>query len=363
MAIKVTTMIGDNYGSALQAYARQQVIKEIGGGASVVNLRPKSYVVRFLRTYLIPTKYDGIRKKLKKAKSDYKNRVKRKKVHEFYNKYIEMEIYRTLDELQNVSGSQITFICGSDQIWNPQFQPNRLFYLDFPSQLKIKKYSYAASLAVSSMSEEQKAYYRQKLDGFETISVREKTGKQLLEEATNKSVRVDVDPVLLLDTEKWKNVMSSRFNGKKYMLLYMLRPMPELLEFAKNVAHKKNLDLLYIGDYFIDDNDVESCHDAGVEDFLSAIYSAEYIVTNSFHATVFSILFKKMFCSYAVSRTGTRVQDFLQDVGLQKCQLENFNSAQFEFYSETDWNAVFAHIASQRETSMKYVEQIVRQDK
>lgn len=174
MAIKVTTMIGDNYGSALQAYALQQVIKEIGGRSSVVNLRPKSYVVRFLRTYLIPTKYDGIRKKLKKAKSDYKNRVKRKKVHEFYNKYIEMEIYRTLDELQNVSGSQITFICGSDQIWNPQFQPNRLFYLDFPSQLKIKKYSYAASLAVSSMSEEQKAYYRQKLDGFETISVREK---------------------------------------------------------------------------------------------------------------------------------------------------------------------------------------------
>lgn len=86
------------------------------------------------------------------------------------------------------------------------------------------------------MSEEQKAYYRQKLDGFETISVREKTGKRLLEEATDKSVRVDVDPVLLLDTEKWKNVMSSRFNGKKYMLLYMLRPMPELLEFAKNVA-------------------------------------------------------------------------------------------------------------------------------
>lgn len=66
MAIKVTTMIGDNYGSALQAYALQQVIKEIGGRSSVVNLRPKSYVVRFLRTYLIPTKYDGIRKKLKK---------------------------------------------------------------------------------------------------------------------------------------------------------------------------------------------------------------------------------------------------------------------------------------------------------
>lgn len=316
-----------------------------------------------MRTYLIPTKYDGIRKKLKKAESDYKNKIKRKKVHEFYDKYIDMEVYRTLDELQNVSDSQITFICGSDQIWNPYFQPNRLFYLDFPAQLRIKKYSYAASLAVSSLSEEQKAYYRQKLDGFETISVREKTGKRLLERAISKSVRVDVDPVLLLDTEKWQNIMSSRFYGKKYMLLYMLRPMPELLAFAKDVACTRNLDLLYIGDYFVDDNDVKSCHDAGVEDFLSAIRSAEYVVTNSFHATVFSILFKKMFCSYAVSRTGSRVQDFLQDVGLQKCQLKSFNSEQFEFYSEMDWNAVFAHIADQRETSMKYVAQIVRQDK
>lgn len=363
MTIKVTTMIGDNYGSALQAYAFQLVIKEMGGASSVVILRPKSYVVRFLKTYLIPTKYDGIRKKLKKVKSDYKNRVKHKKVHEFYNKYIEIEVYRTLGELLNVSDSHITFICGSDQIWNPQFQPNRLFYLDFASQLKIKKYSYAASLAVSSISEEQKAYYRQKLDGFESISVREKTGKRLLEEAMNKSVRVDVDPVLLLDTKKWKNVMSSRFSGKEYMLLYMLRPMPELLDFAKSVAQKKNLNLLYIGDYIIDDNNVKSCHDAGVEDFLSAIYSAEYIITNSFHATVFSVLFKKIFCSYAVSRTGTRVEDFLQGVGLQKCQLDNLDSTRFQFYSEMDWNTVFAHISSQREISMEYVKQIVRQDK
>lgn len=363
MAIKVTTMIGDNYGSALQAYALQQVIKEIGGEASIVNLRPKSYIIRFLRTYLIPTKYEGIRRKLKKAESDYKNRAKRKKVHDFYNKYIEMEVYRSLEELQNLSDTQVIFICGSDQIWNPQFQPNRLFYLDFPVQLKVKKYSYAASLAVSSLSKEQEAYYRQKLDGFETISVRERTGKRLLEGVTNKSVRVDVDPVLLLDAEKWKDIMSSRFYGKKYMLLYMLRPMPELLEFAKSVASKKNLALLYIGDYFVDDKDVESCHDAGVEDFLSAIYSANYIVTNSFHATVFSILFKKSFCSYAVSRTGTRVQDFLQDVGLQGCQLKNFNSTQFEFYREMDWNAVFSYIAEQRKTSLKYIKQIVSQDK
>lgn len=108
------------------------------------------------------------------------------------------------------------------------------------------------------MSEEQKAYYRQKLDGFETISVREKTGKRLLEEATDKSVRVDVDPVLLLDTEKWKNVMSSRIRQEIYAAIYVETNARTFMSLRRMVAHKKNLDLLYIGDYFIDDNDVES---------------------------------------------------------------------------------------------------------
>lgn len=79
MAIKIATMIGDNYGSALQAFALQQSIKECGGGSSIVKLRPKSYIIRFAKTYLIPTKYDGVKKKARKAVSDFKNRRKRRK--------------------------------------------------------------------------------------------------------------------------------------------------------------------------------------------------------------------------------------------------------------------------------------------
>lgn len=79
MAIKIVTMVGENYGSALQAYALQQVIKESGGETSIVSLRPKSYIFNFLRNYLIPTKYDGIREKYKKIVSNYKNKIKRKK--------------------------------------------------------------------------------------------------------------------------------------------------------------------------------------------------------------------------------------------------------------------------------------------
>ena len=262
------------------------------GGSSIVKLRPKSYIIRFAKTYLIPTKYDGVKKKARKAVSDFKNRRKRRKVREFYQKNIVVEIHRTIEELLSNEKSRITFICGSDQIWNPQFQPNQLFYLDFSTKLNIKKYSYAASIAVSSLAKEECEYYKRKLKDFEGVSVREKTGKYLLDELLDKNVRVDVDPVLLLGADKWESMMSARFSGKDYILLYMLRPMPELLSFAKMVAQSRGLKLLYIGDFDYDDADIESCHDAGVEDFLNAIYSARYVITNSFHATVFSTIFK-----------------------------------------------------------------------
>ena len=356
------TMVGENYGSALQAYALQQVIKESGGETSIVSLRPKSYIFNFLRNYLIPTKYDGIREKYKKIVSNYKNKIKRKKIHDFYKNNINIEKYKSLNALKKLD-KHITFICGSDQIWNPQFQPNRLFYLDYSFDLKAKKYSYAASLAVSAISKEQEDYYRQKLKGFEILSVREKTGKKLLEDAVHKPVRVDVDPVLLYDVDKWKKIKSSRFVGKKYVLLYMLRPMPELLRFAKNIANKERLELIYIGDCYYKDDDITYCCDAGVEDFLDAIYSASYVVTNSFHATVFSILFRKLFCSYAVSRTGTRVQDFLIDIGLPECQIEDLDNKQYSFYDSTDWEQVFLRIKERRELSLRYIKEIVDQDK
>lgn len=363
MAIKIATMIGDNYGSALQAFALQQSIKECGGGSSIVKLRPKSYIIRFAKTYLIPTKYDGVKKKARKAVSDFKNRRKRRKVREFYQKNIVVEIHRTIEELLSNEKSRITFICGSDQIWNPQFQPNQLFYLDFSTKLNIKKYSYAASIAVSSLAKEECEYYKRKLKDFEGVSVREKTGKYLLDELLDKNVRVDVDPVLLLGADKWESMMSARFSGKDYILLYMLRPMPELLSFAKMVAQSRGLKLLYIGDFDYDDADIESCHDAGVEDFLNAIYSARYVITNSFHATVFSTIFMKKFCSYAVSRTGTRVLDFLDDFNLQECRIDDLNRTDYSFNQKIDWDEISSIINRKKQGSLKYIRSIVNQDK
>ena len=362
MAIKIVTMVGDNYGSALQAYALQHTIKIMGGSPSTIYLKPKSYLLKFVRTYLIPTKYDKWGGKIKKAKADFSNRRKTQKVKQFWNDQISLERVRCLKEAIKKSDSPVTFICGSDQIWNPQFQPNTLFYLDSPGLQKCLKFSYAASVAVDELTNKQIDYFKKTLSPFECISVREVTGKNLLEQIFDKTVRTDVDPVLLEDREHWEKIKSNRFVGEKYILLYMLRPMPSLVDFAKRQAREKGLKLLYIGDFCFDDIDILSCYDAGVEDFLSAIHSAEYVITNSFHATVFSTLFQKRFCSYAVSRTGSRVHDYLVNIGLENCQLTDENQRDFSFVSGIDWNMVHSRIERYRKESLDYIKYIVNRD-
>lgn len=310
---------------------------------------------------MIPTQYDSLGKKIRKAQADFINRKKRTKVKRFWNRNITLEKVRKLEETVS-EDEKVTYVCGSDQIWNPQFQPNTLFYLDSLAVQNCLKFSYAASIAVEELNDNQTFYFSKKLKSFNCISVREMTGKKLLEEILDKPVRVDVDPVLLEDIDCWENMKSNRFCAEEYILLYMLRPMPELVEFAKTVAKKKRLKLLYIGDYCVEDPNIVSCHDAGVEDFLSAIYSAQYIITNSFHATVFSTLFRKSFCSYAVSRTGTRVHDYLVDIGLENCQVLDLKQNDFSFAEGIDWKRVYSQIELRRKESLNYIKYIINQD-
>lgn len=86
--------------------------------------------MRFVRTYLIPTQYDSLSKKIRKAQADFINRKKRAKVRTFWKRNIILERVRRLEDTISKDGMSVTYVCGSDQIWNPQFQPNTLFYLD-----------------------------------------------------------------------------------------------------------------------------------------------------------------------------------------------------------------------------------------
>lgn len=353
--IGITTIIGDNYGSVLQTYALQAAIRKCGADPHLISVRPRSYLLKLYRDYFKPEANLTQRTKIHKLQSDIKNHAKRKKVKSFYRDNVTIRKYRSISEVSQGERGTDVFICGSDQIWNPAFQPNSLYYLSF-SEGK-PKYSYAASIAVDTISERARNYYSTVLSSFSGISVREETGSRLLQGLVpDEILRIDCDPVLLLQRDDWKSLISDRYKGKRFVFLYMLRPSKDLLELAQKIAHERNLDLVFIGDFYFGNRTLDQTTDAGVEDFLSAIYYADYVITNSFHCTVFSTVFEKRFSSQVIARTGSRVNDYLKTLGLQDHVIDNFGDVSSE---AIDYTSVRKKLIDMGRKSRMYLEFII----
>ena len=355
MKIAIVTMTGENYGSALQAYALQHSFAELGADTGTIRYGKRtgirSKVGRLMR--LIKSNQNG---RLNRLHSAIKNKNKAKKINDFYNTKLHMIDVDNLEKADELYLPHI-YVCGSDQIWNPQFQPSSLFYLDFCKR-KVKKYSYACSLAVEKLSPDQEKYYKEKLVGFSGISVREETGQKILKEVLkNKVVRSDIDPVLLYEAEKWSALESGKYSEGGYILLYMLRPSDELINFTEKFSKSVGKKAIYLGDYYYKSKNIIFSGNDGVEDFLSAIIHADYVITNSFHATAFSVIFEKNFCSMVIERTGSRVRDFLKMVHLED-RIINENTLIDNILRQPDYKETRNVLVKKRATSLRYLNTI-----
>lgn len=361
MSIGIVTMEGENYGTILQAYALQQVISQKGTNVYTIHKQPKSQLFLFLRTYIKRKKNVPVLD-LQKLENDVRNREKNVKMKVFYQKYICNRSYKTIAAATKGEKDTALFVCGSDQIWNPKFLANPFYYLKFASR-DAQWYSYAASLAVDCLSDTEKKEYRSLLSPFQMLSIREKTGYELLSGIFEKEkLRCDVDPILLLDCEEWEKLASKRFANQKYLLVYMLRPMKELLQEAKRLGQQMNLPVLYLGNNDFKMDGITTIRDAGVEDFLSIISNASFVLTNSFHATAFSALFEKQFLSAVISGTGSRVYDFLRELHLED-RILDWNQLEEALRQPIAYCEVKKQIQQKREASLQYLDEIVRKEK
>lgn len=189
-------------------------------------------------------------------------------------------------------------IVGSDQVWNPEWfcEP---FFLTFTSK-KVKRISYAASLGKQALTENQKTLYTSLLSDFDYISVREKSAAKILGELTDKTIDTLLDPTLLLEKNDWDSITPERIISDNYVFCYFLSKDIYLRELAKSFAESKGLTLVFLmhaDGYCKNDLDVpcKKIYDAGPLEFLSLIKNAEYILTDSFHASVFSCIFERQF--------------------------------------------------------------------
>ena len=365
--IALVTCFLDNYGACLQAYALQKTITNCGNKCTIVNyIEPEGYYKKsFSNKIKNSAVYNLIRCAIsKKYKESYKfDKARRKKFQSFRKKFLTFtEEYENYEQLKQIKEFD-AFVCGSDQIWNPTFygKCHPAYYLEFVPE-SIKKISYAPSIGISDIPTEHVDDFRKYLEKFHRISVREQNGVDLVRKYANRESKWVLDPTMLLSGDEWGSVAKGTMHKKPYILCYLFGSHEYYKDAIEHLRKETGYDVVIIPFSKRDLNkEYHKIYKAGPAEFLSLIKNAEYVLTDSFHATVFSILFGRSF--YTLLRNNenekngmnSRIYSLLsmvekQDRCIAKADVNNFGVSQIN-----DYDKVHSKLNVLRQESIEYL--------
>lgn len=290
-----------NYGQILQCFAMQQILKRIGCEPYLVQydkntrcsyryLTLRSKIVKFLGSvsYLYKKKNDTGKKVCLQPESNEPGR----RFDEFIKKNIRVLYFKTINDLYKNPPDAEAFICGSDQIWGAG---TPLFYLDFIRKKETKKIAYAPSFGGVKFNVLDLLKLKLLLKDFAHIGVREYDGVDICYKCGRRDAIVVPDPTLILPVDEYKRIASNKLvPDSKYVFVYMLKNTTDfnIYEFEKD-AKRRGLKVIYVTANGLTD-DFPKLYPS-IEEWLGLIENASYVVTNSFHCAVFSILYNKIF--------------------------------------------------------------------
>jgi hypothetical protein len=314
----ITFHSANNYGATLQAWALQKVLKDFGLDAGVIHYHPD----------IIDGLYDpmkgrrGLKRLLKKFRLLLVGRESLLRYNKFQNflkkRFHLLGDFKTYTELKAAGLNLDAYITGSDQVWNPVhiggFDP--AYYLDFAEPGK-KKLSYAASIGSDYIHPKYKENMRKSLSTFTGISIRESSIREAVQELTDVPVKLVLDPTMLLVKEDYEEIKVKSPIKEPYILVYMIEKNSQVISLANMISISLGLPVLLRRPVKGQVNKLPPFYTADAGEFLGLIEGASYVITNSFHGTVFSILYGRPFVSLLHSDTGSRVVDLLTELGLQ----------------------------------------------
>lgn len=313
-----------NYGGMLQAYALATFLREKGYDAQQVSYRFSSepFLPPQVEKREVPKAGNPLSRLVRRGFRSLNYRLIEKPRQEFYAAYKKkemsaraeafavfqkqvphsLEVYDT-SSIENCVQHYDAMITGSDQVWNFDWF-NPAFFLDFPGA-DVAKIAYAASAGKQNFSQEEILYLKKTLSNFKAISAREADLVPVINQIMNSDAAVQtVDPTLLLSAEDWAEIASPRLLEDKYVFCYFLHNDSGLTAVARKFARKHKFSIATIPFAAVEYNEQDikfgdyRFNGADPSDFLSLIRNAEYVFTDSFHATVFSLLFGKEFMAF-----------------------------------------------------------------
>lgn len=321
-----------NYGASLQAYALQSYLKSIGHEVEIIDYIPDYLSGRYKFFNILPSSrlYKYARKNkffyflccLYQVRRKYSTFARKKEFDLFKKKYLQCtRIYKNYQELKSDPPIADIYIVGSDQVWSctSDIGKDPAFYLDFGNQT-TKRYSYAASFGQSKLIKENIDFVTTELKKFDSISVRESTGLDILHELKLDGINV-VDPVLLLSQRQWNDLITSdRLVKGNYILIYDLYHSDNDIKNAScKLAKDNGLKIVSINSRTALNYADINISNAGPIEFLNLLKYCSYCFTNSFHATAFSVIFQKPFFVFNRHDNVSRIKDFLSIICLTHC--------------------------------------------
>ncbi|MBQ8212015.1 MAG: polysaccharide pyruvyl transferase family protein [Treponema sp.] len=370
-----------NFGGVLQALALQTFLEKMGHEVQIIDYRPK-YLESEYRIWKSPIKSALQRKKelqemsysfFQLSKSIFRcwagtlkqnlhissRMCKRRAFEKFINTNLNLTKRYQENNIASFNSDMFdVYICGSDQIWNKKISGGNYdpaYFFGFLND-EARKNSYSASSGDSlSRTDAELNLY---LDSFDYVSVREKKDQRILQEILHKSVYQTIDPTLLLTSDDYSKYERKNDEKGPYILVYLLERNPVFFDILKKV--KKETGIEHVIDlssthYFFCDNLMRKT--VGPDGFLSYVKNASFVLTNSFHGTVFSVIYHKQFFTFPHSQRASRMVELLEALGLQERIVGRDGKYTFEIIN-------FAVVDQQRcaliAESEKYINNLLR---
>lgn len=274
----LTFFEADNYGALLQAYALQETVRLLGSDAVFVNIERSDTTDT---TPLSPIAKRILSLKIKRSRS----------FDGFRDSYLNIsKLYRKGDD---IDGDHDTFIAGSDQVWNTNIpEVDGRYFLPFASPQK--RNSYAASFGEWKAGDRSSEWIAKQLNDFDRISVRERSGIDVVRDLTGRKAIVTVDPVFLLPKSSWEDLTDDA-GSDPYVLLFLLRYDPDFVRAAEEEAAKRKVRLVSVSASYIPQLGADAWTETSVTAWLSYIRHAECVFSDSFHAISFCLIFGRPF--------------------------------------------------------------------
>jgi len=375
-----------NYGAALQAYALQKKVIDLGLDAELIDYG--SIGIADTTASLIKKNiFNKLFKHIFRPVSHFNHLVKRvkvliiKRIEGFlFKKDLEKQIesfisfkknylktsknsYYTNKDLESTELIYDGVITGSDQVWNPLItQSDLAYFLNFLND-NDKKISYAASFGSDSIPDEFQSKIIPELQSIKHLSVREASGAVIIKNISNRDAQVVVDPTLLLSREEWEEVIPENKIDEPYIFCYAFFNEPEIKRLCKHLSKITGLKIVRLSLYHVGfqrtkeyfDKSTTYVNDSGPLEFLSYLNNASIVVTNSFHGAIFSINFKKDFFVVSPKYSVERIVNILDLYKLSDRLQKNGDKLPTKNDIKIDYSIVDPIIVSERSKSIAFL--------